>query len=458
MNEASGSRGPLLLAALLLLIGLAASVLSGCARTTPGQPVPQPPDQGVQGEAGTSVPVPTEPPDEIASPPAAALTLTLWTTDAFSPTQAITTGRLVEQEVAAFESGEEGAQLEFVLKQPYGKGGILDYLLTTGAVVPGLLPDVVLIDMDELDDAVQAGLVQPLDELLPSDLAADLYPFVREACTFDGRLYCLPIQADLEHMAYDPTRIDTPPSTWSDVLSTPEKVLFPAGGQGGLANDAFLMQYLDALGAEPDTSSPPEPFLVEESLIAVLQFYRDGVSRGVFPPIIDSYRSAEECWSSFLAGQAAMTQVSAHQFLGSKGVQAGQARPVAPAAIPAISGPARPIGKGWALALVTPDPARQALAVRFMTRWLEPKTTAAWNRAADTLPTRRAGFALWAEADQADDEYDRFIEQQLLMALPRPRIPNEIRVAASLQQAIEAVLSGEKTPEAAAAQVMAENP
>jgi ABC-type glycerol-3-phosphate transport system substrate-binding protein len=93
-----------------------------------------------------------------------------------------------------------------------------------------------------------------------------------------------------------------------------------------------------------------------------------------------------------------------------------------------------------------------------MTRWLEPKTTAAWNRAAGTLPTRRAGFALWAEADQADDEYSRFIEQQLLTARPRPRIPNEIRVAASLQQAIESVLSGEKTPEAAAAQVMAENP
>ena len=137
-----------------------------------------------------------------------------------------------------------------MLKKPYGKGGILDFLLTTSSVVPELLPDLVLIDVDELDAAVQAGLVQPLDDLLPGELQADLYAFARQANTLDGRLYGLQIRADLDHLVYNTGRMTIPPRSWPGVLSNPGPYIFPAGGQSGLVNDAFLAQYL-AARAEP---------------------------------------------------------------------------------------------------------------------------------------------------------------------------------------------------------------
>ena len=431
--------GQWLALAAILLFGIAAVLLAACdlspaPTSIPGMPTDTPPPP-----QPTVVLTPTIP------PPPSVLTLTIWTTEAFSPTQTITGGQILAQQVANFEAAHAQVRLKFVLKKPFGKGGILDYLLTTKAVVPDLLPDLVAIDVDELGIAVQAGLVQPLDPLVPPALIADLYPFAREACTFDGRLYGLQFQADLDHLAYNTGKMTVPPSAWPDVLSNPGSYLFPAGGQAGLVNDAFLDQYL-AVRPWPSGVDPDEPFLDQESLVAVLQFYKDGVSRGVFPAEILNYHTADNCWRDYLAGQADLTQVSASRYLAERTRSPNSA--VAP--IPAIGGPAAVIGNGWAMALVASDPARQSAAADWMIQWLVPETNAAWNQAMRYLPTRQSALANREEADS----YLPFIHQQLLAAQRRPAIPNYARVAAALQKAVEAVLTGAATPEEAAAQVI----
>jgi multiple sugar transport system substrate-binding protein len=301
------------------------------------------------------------------------------------------------------------------------------------------------IDADQLGDAVQAGLVQPLDGLVAAGLVADLYPFARDACTVDGKLYCLQFEADLDHLVYNPNKMSRPPLSWSEVLSRPGPYLFPAGGQAGLVNDGFWAQYL-AVRAQPGGSGPDLPFLDETSLVAVLQFYRDGTSQGIFPASILDYYSTDDAWRDYLAGQAAMAQVSARRYLADRGRSPSSTA----APIPSISGQAAPISRGWALALITSEPVRQGSAVSFMLQWMTPEINAAWNEAAGTLPTRQSALALW---DQADP-YTAFLQEQLLLAQPRPRVPNYNQVAAALQNAVKEVLSGERTPEDAAGEAM----
>ncbi len=433
MHRSQGM-GPALAGALLLLVAMA--LLSGCD-------LPWPPPMATPGTP-TYTPLPPAPaatPTPTSLPVPAVITLTLWTTEAFSPTQAGPAGQILAQQVAAFETAHPDVRLEVMLKKPYGKGGLLDFLLTTAAVVPDLLPDLVFIDVDELGTAVQAGLVHPLDNLIPSDLGADLYPFAREACTFDGRLYGLQFQADLDHLVYNTGQMTMPPRSWPGVLSGQGLYLFPAGGQAGLVNDAFLIQYLAVRGQGTDS-----PFLEQNSLAAVLQFHQDGLSRGVLPATITTYHTPADCWREYLAGQAALVQVSAHLYLADRSRLEGSAA----APIPAINGPAAPIGRGWALALVTSDPARQLLAAEFLVQLMSPEINGAWNLAANYLPTRRAALAFW---DPSDD-YTLFLQQQLEMARSRPAIPNYTQVATALQQAVEAVLSGTATPEQAAAQAI----
>jgi multiple sugar transport system substrate-binding protein len=174
----------------------------------------------------------------------------------------------------------------------------------------------------------------------------------------------------------------------------------------------------------------------------VLQYYQDGVSRGVFPPEVLGYHSTEDCWPDYVAGQAALTHVSAHRYL----LERGQLPDSAMAAIPGISGASNPISRGWALALVTNDPARQSVAIEFLSELMSPQTNAAWNEAARFLPTRQAAMATWNE----EDSYARFAEQQLQAARPHPRVPNYSQVGVALQQAVEQVITGTATPEEAA--------
>jgi ABC-type glycerol-3-phosphate transport system substrate-binding protein len=428
---------PGLVIALFLMAASAVLLITGCD-LSPVQPTTAP---GVP----TDTPAPIQPPPAptISTPPApAVITLTIWTTEAFSPTQAITSGQIVAAQVVAFEESHPDVRLEFVLKKPYGKGGVLDFLLTTGAVVPDLLPDLVLIDVDELNTAVQANLIEPVGELVPAEIVADLYPFAQDACTFDGRLYGLQLWADLDHLVYNTGKMTIPPRSWPGVLSNPGPYIFPAGGQSGLVNDAFLIQYM-AVRSQPVSAEPETPFLEQEPLAAVLQFYQDGVSRGVFPTDILTYHTTDDCWRDYLAGKAVLTQVSAHRYL----VDRGRAQTSAVAAIPSINGPAAAIGRGWALALVTTDPARQVAAADLLVQVMAPEVQAVWTQSTSYLPTRQSSLANWIEADS----YTRFLEQQLQTAQPRPLISNYSQVVASLQTAVEAVLSGSTSPEAAAA-------
>jgi ABC-type glycerol-3-phosphate transport system substrate-binding protein len=431
---------PWLAIALALMLVGAAAFLSGCALPS-SQPtaVPEVPTDSPSVAEPTAIPT--------DSPPLApsVITLTIWTTESFSPTQAITSGLILAEKIDEFESAQPDVRLQFELKKAAGKGGVLDFLRTTQAVVPSLLPDIVELDAVEVRAAAEEGLIQPLDELIPAELAADLYPFAEEAGSVDGQLYGLQYFADLDHLVYNSGRIATPPSAWPGVLSGSGPYVFPAGGLVGLVNDAFLVQYL-AVRPWPAGDNSGEPFLDAESLTAVLQYYQDGISRGIFPTEILNHHTTADSWRSYLAGEATLAQVSAHQFLGER---AQALNPVA-ARVPAINGPASPISRGRVLALVTADPIRQSASIEFMTQFMAPETNAAWTQSSYYLPTRQSALPFW----DTGDSYSPFIHQQLQAARPRPFIPNYTRVAAALQVAVEDVLTGSATPEQAAAQVI----
>lgn len=438
------SNGFWLAIAVVVLVGATLALLTSCDLPL-SQPTPR-----------TSAPSDTPaPPSELTAIPTqgtevtpavpSTTTLTIWTTETFSPTETITSGQILAQQALILETAHPDVRVQFIPKKPYGKGGILDFLLTTEAVVPGLLPDLVFIDVDELGAAVAAEIVQPLEDLIPPDLISDLYPSSREAGTFDGQLYGLQFQADLDHLVYDTGKLTVPPRSWPGVLSNPGLYIFPAGGMAGLVNDDFLVQYL-SVRPWPSNDDPSQPFLDLDSLTAVFQYYRDGITRGVFPADILSCHTTGDCWREYLAGQASLTHVSAHVYLSDR----DQLPSSSMAPIPAINGAGAAINRGWALALVTSDPARQSLAIEFMTQLMSPETNAAWNDAAGYLPTRQAALAKWDE----EDSYTRFASQQMQTAQRRPRLPNYTQIAAALQEAIEDVITGAAIPEEAATKVI----
>jgi len=197
----------IVIACLILLLSL-----SGCSPfATPTTPPPQP---APTATAVTSTETPTTTPITPTLPTAPpVITLTLWTAESFSPAQADASGQILGQQIEAFTAAHPGVVIEYVLKKPYGKGGILNFLLTTSAAVPAAMPDLVAIDTVELDEAAQAGLLQPLDELISAELQEDLFPFAQEAGRFEGQLVGLQFETDIEHLIYNTNKLEEPPLT-----------------------------------------------------------------------------------------------------------------------------------------------------------------------------------------------------------------------------------------------------
>jgi ABC-type glycerol-3-phosphate transport system substrate-binding protein len=124
-------------------------------------------------------------------------------------------------------------------------------------------------------------------------------------------------------------------------------------------------------------------------------------------------------------------------------------------ALPALVQPARSLARGWAYAIVTSDPRRQAAAAQALQHLLSPQNSSAWTRAAGVLPGRAAALAQW---DQADP-YAVFSGEQLARAQALPSASLRAVVGPVLRKAIDEVLADRATPaEAARAAVTTLNP
>ncbi|HIC93131.1 MAG TPA: extracellular solute-binding protein [Anaerolineae bacterium] len=367
----------------------------------------------------------------------------MWTIEPFSPSQTGESGRILSRQLADFEAAHPDVTVEHILKKPYGKGGILDFLRTASAAAPAVLPDLVAIDMAELGQAARAGLVQPLDDLISAELAEDLFPFAGQACRLEGQLVGIPFEADVEHLAYNSGKLESPPLTWTDVLTEGITCVFPAGGER--VSNAFLIQYLAAGGRLFDEDG--KPALDEDILAEVLEFYRDGREIGVIPSSVLEFKTLDDCWSLYLSAKTTMAHVSSQRFMADRALLKNTAF----APIPTRDGAVVTIAWGWAWAVVTDDPARRNLAARLVEWLLKPENSAAWNRAAGHLPTRRAAFEVWGTRDP----YIAFLKGQLEAAHVRPSGPDWDEILAALQKAVRNVLMGEATPKEAAASALA---
>ncbi|MCI0477064.1 MAG: extracellular solute-binding protein, partial [Anaerolineales bacterium] len=413
---------------------ISSAALIACAPRASEAPAPAAPPPIVSPSApaptiaATIVPtraIPTRTPLATTS----AITLTLWATEELAP-GASPAGRVLKNQFDAFTAANPNIHIEVVLKKPYGKGGILDFLLTTSAVVPTQLPDFVTLDIAEVPLAAEAGILQPLDAWLPSDLKNDFFPFAFRAAHYQNQWIAFPFVADAQHLVYTKTTIKKAPATWDECLKQKTPLLLPLGG-----DDAFVLQHL-ALASTGDGFLPMPTDA--NNLAQILTFFKRARDQNLLPETAINLKSIEEVWAPFAASQTALAQVSASRYLAEreKAPQAGFA------AVPTRDGKTATVASGWAFALVTNDPSRQAAATRFM-QWLTyGERLAPFLRAAKRLPATRATVALAVDPP----EYAAFLRETLERgAYWASATPRETKIASAWRAAIAAVWKGTST-------------
>jgi ABC-type glycerol-3-phosphate transport system substrate-binding protein len=420
-----------------LLIGWLC-VGDGCGQASPTAPAATP----TLTPRALETPTPTLSPTATAVPPGAPQTLTVWITELASPLDGGERALIFERQIKAFEATHPGLTIEIIYKKPDGTGGMGDFATTASAVAPAVMPDLLMIDQQDLPGLAAKGLAVPLDDLLAPELLADLYPFAIQAGTVEDQLVGVPFETSIEHALYNTSKIAVPPASWTEVFSSGATYVFPTLGQDGLVNDAFLIQYLSA-GAELLEPSG-DPALDQQALSDVLGFYRTGIENGAILTDVLEYDTVRSGWRKYLQAEVVMSNMTSDLYFEGRGLL----RVSKATAIPTRDGqPPVALARGSAWVLTTSDVNRQPLAVKLLSWLLSPYNMASWSQAAGLLPTRRAAFE---QMPRDDDEYVSFVYKQLEYAMPYPASETHLRLYRAMQQAVNAVLRDDELPAAAA--------
>jgi ABC-type glycerol-3-phosphate transport system substrate-binding protein len=326
------------------------------------------------------------------------------------------------------------------VKRVEGVGGIISTLRSASAVAPGALPDLTLLPRQHLLAAADAGLVVPLDDLLPATIHRNLYSQALALGQIDGQLYGVPYFLEIPHIVYRETVFDAPPTTFDAILEAGQPFVFAAGQESGV-NETLFIQYLAAGGRVADEDGAP--LLDEVPLLIVLEFYEQAVAEGLVDATVLDYISPASYWEDFVNGEQSLVQVDSSTYLASR----AQIPNAVPAALPTADGEPLTALDGWLWVLTTADPDRQHQAIAFLDWMMRAENQAAFTQAMGIVPSQRTALRLWDES-----RYSVLVET-LLDAQP-VLIEANTAVTAALQAALTSVLTGELSAAEAAAEAV----
>jgi multiple sugar transport system substrate-binding protein len=322
----------------------------------------------------------------------------------------------------------------------------------------GNAPDGSTVDSSWVADFYQ--YLQPLNDHV--DGVEDFFPFVRETTMRDGDLLAAWKYTGCRCLYYRQDLIDrygdgTPPRTWEDMLalgadiseseditpfmfrSEPFDNLPYFWGQGG--------ELVDGEGA---------PVLDEESnrraMVNVLTFISDLVESGVTPQRVANISDVEDLPREGRNDQLAM-------FIGNNDLIEREFKNVVEddswqrwqvAQIPMMEPDQFATGVGgWTEGAFIEGDGDDAAAMKdFISKFVEPDAMARYCAATNFLPTRESAYESDLYGDNAIEYQDTFREL-LQDGVARPAVPIYSTIANEYRNAIQAVITGQESPEGA---------
>jgi ABC-type glycerol-3-phosphate transport system substrate-binding protein len=370
--------------------------------------------------------------------------LTIWIPPAIAA-RSETGDTVLSNQLLAFGSSHPDLEIVVEQKTVDGQGGILSYLRTGRNVAPTVLPDLIVLPTNQLETVAAEQLIFPLGDLNDPDLLEDLYPAAQALVRHEGQLIGYPFAlTNLTHLAYDSSAITTTlPATWEQFISdSSNNFVFPAAGQEGAI--LTLQLYLAAGGSL--TNEADQPGLQVEPLTTALRQLSQGRNNGFILLQSSNLTTLNESWQLFQAGTATLAQTTAEQFLR----QRTDDLALGYASIPGPEGRLTPLVNGWAWAVSTADPEREARAIELITTLASDPGWGEWSRQSGILPASRQAFSEWPQ----DDAYIEFIQAELTRSAPIPiNVDGSVMVA--LSNAVFDVVSLSKSPEVAAEEAVA---
>ena len=131
------------------------------------------------------------------------------------------------------------------------------------------------------------------------------------------------------------------------------------------------------------------PILDSIQFTAVLTYYLQAQQSSLMPFWLTQYETDEQSWTAFQENQTAMVITWASRTLQDPQTD------LSIAAIPTSDGMPYTLATGWAWALVSPNPDRQALSAQLAEFLTTPDFLGSWTEASGYLPPRPEALLAW---------------------------------------------------------------
>ncbi len=419
-------------ARLLFLLPMILIFVSSCNDALPSPTVIPTPLPAITAE-GVSQSITA---DATQLPAGAERQLVVWIPAFFQSALDPATNGLLATVYKQFERSHPGVHIEVQIHADSGEAGMLNYLRSAQQVAPAILPDIILIDAQQLWQVAELEILLPLEQ---QQLGADLqfYPFTINAVTSNEQLLGIPYTADLIHLAYDPALVPTPPRLWEEFLASEQSFVFPAGKSDTLGAFSYL-QYLGAGG-----TPPPVDALDEKVLFAYFSFLAEARALGRIPESVLDITTADAAWDTMSTADRGMVSTSTHVVLQHWEMVNGGTIQYAP--MMTKEGVELSVGHIWAFGVVASDADQQELSLTLIRAFFDPAVQSQLSRVAMQIPTQPAAFALWRNPSP----YYDFLQKELAVTQTIPSGRHYTDLIRRLQNAQELVLREEITPEEA---------
>jgi len=339
------------------------------------------------------------------------------------------------------------------------------YDLLSAAVGSGAAPDVAMVDCVWVAGLAQSGFLYPLEDLGSlwnhSEFGKDLYPAFVRANSFNGRLYGLPVKADISLLWY---RKDwfaqeqlAPPQTWDDLLDVarhfldpqvqarygqPYPLAFPGGTAGGEATVYNLMPLIWSAGGEIFDPQVEQVVLNAPGVRRALQYLQDLVAlhRVSLPEVVTYKEDATP--RLFASGKAAMAfggSYESHLIRDASGWGNGEfARRVGCVAPPVAPGGRAVSTVGGTSYVILRQCQRPALVMEVLKQAISPRVVGDLYRSMlQNSPCPSFYAFLSVEAEPLLTR----ISGMIMSGHARPSIPEYVKVSRQLQAMFEAAIS-----------------
>lgn len=309
-------------------------------------------------------------------------------------------------------------------------------------------------------DLVEQGLIEPFDTLAQTaeDKAwiESFYPALMANGTLDGHVWGIPFQRSTIVMYYNKDMFreaglnpDAPPATWQDMLAAAQKLsgngryglMIPSTGYPYWMFQALAIQN----GARLMNEEGTEVSLNQPAAVEALQFWRDMAAKHqVMPTGTIEWGTLRQ---AFVQGRTAMMW---HTTGNLTAVRNEAKFDFGVAMLPANKQPGSPTGGGNFYLFKGASEAEKAAALRFIRFMTAPERAAQWSIATGYVAVSPAAYETSVMQAYAKDFPQAIVARdQLDVAIPEFATYETARVREALSNAVQAALTGSRTPKQA---------